>query len=107
MPRPRRLSLLSLAAVAAGMTVAVWLLWPAERVTQENAAKIRAGMHLSEVQGILGEPAGGATTIQLIPWPASASHMELWHSRRSGTRIEVFFNAQDRVVDSASEHFRP
>jgi hypothetical protein len=52
----RRFLLFSLAAVA-GLVVAGWLIWPRTEITRENAAKIKEGMTLAEVEAIFGGPA--------------------------------------------------
>jgi hypothetical protein len=62
MPRRHRFLLLSLAAVVVGLAPGAWLLWPRTAITWENAAKVRPGMTLDEVEAILGGPARHGTT---------------------------------------------
>src|SRR4051812_9676536 len=62
MSRHCRFLFLSVAAVAVGLAVGVWVLWPHTEITPENAAKIRKGMTLAEVEAILGGPARCDTT---------------------------------------------
>jgi hypothetical protein len=64
MTRRRMLLFGLLAAVAAvvGIAVAAWLLWPGSAITRENAADIREGMTLAEVEAMLGGPARDETT---------------------------------------------
>ena len=50
----RRLLLPSLLACLATLAV---VLWPRTAITPENAAKIQAGMTLTEVEALLGGPA--------------------------------------------------
>lgn len=57
MPRPRRFLFLSLTATVVGLAVGMWALWPRTAITRENAAKIREGMTLADVEAILGGPA--------------------------------------------------
>jgi hypothetical protein len=52
----RRLLLCGLPATAVVVALVLWLLWPRTAITPENAAKIRAGMTLAEVEAILGGP---------------------------------------------------
>jgi hypothetical protein len=60
--RPRRLLLFGLpAAVLLGL-LAAWWLWPRTVITADNAAKIRPGMTLAEVEAILGGPARDEST---------------------------------------------
>jgi outer membrane protein assembly factor BamE (lipoprotein component of BamABCDE complex) len=56
MVRPRHLLFLSLAATLVVLAVAMWLFWPRTAITRENAAKIREGMMLADVEEILGGP---------------------------------------------------
>ena len=58
----RRVLLLGLLATAVGVAAAAWLLWPRTAITRENAAKVREGMTLAEVEAILGGPARDETT---------------------------------------------
>jgi hypothetical protein len=51
----RRLLLIALFATV--MLLSVWALWPRTAITREDAARIREGMTLGEVEAILGGPA--------------------------------------------------
>jgi hypothetical protein len=54
----RRVLLLGSIVVVAALGVGVWLRWPRQTaITQENAARIEAGMSRAEVEAILGGPA--------------------------------------------------
>jgi hypothetical protein len=55
--RTRRRLLLFILASVAVLAVGAWLLWPRTAITRENAAKIKEGMTLAEVEAILGGPA--------------------------------------------------
>ncbi len=57
----RRLLLFAVVAVALALAGGVWLLWPRTALMRENAAKIRAGMTLAEVEVILDGPARDET----------------------------------------------
>jgi hypothetical protein len=61
----RRLLLFGLPATAVVVALVLWLLWPRTAITPENAAKIRAGMTLAEVQAILGGPPRSEATGRL------------------------------------------
>jgi len=52
----------SAAVVVVGLAIGVWTLWPRTAITEENAAKLRPGMTLAEVEAILGGPARIETT---------------------------------------------
>jgi hypothetical protein len=62
----RRLLLLALAAGLVALTVAAWLLLPRTAITRENAAKIRPGMTLAEVEAILHGPARDESSGKLV-----------------------------------------
>ena len=62
MGRRRVLLLGSAAVVVVGLAIGVWTLWPRTAITEENAAKLRPGMTLAEVEAILGGPARIETT---------------------------------------------
>jgi hypothetical protein len=55
--RTRRLLLLGPPATLAAIALAALLLWPSTAITRANAARIKAGMTLAEVEAILGGPA--------------------------------------------------
>jgi hypothetical protein len=57
----RRRRLLAILAVVV-LAVSGWLLWPRTGITPENAAKIRPGMTMAEVETLLGGPAGDYRT---------------------------------------------
>ena len=63
----RRLMLFGLLAGLLALGAGGWLLWPrTSAITRENAAKIKAGMSLAEVEAILGGPArGGERKLQI------------------------------------------
>ncbi len=54
----RRLYLFGLAAAALALVSAVWWFWPRTLITRENLAKLTPGMTRTEVEAILGGPAG-------------------------------------------------
>ncbi len=54
--RSRHFLFLSLVSVVVALAVGLWLLWPRTAITRENAAKIKVGMTLAEVESILGGP---------------------------------------------------
>jgi hypothetical protein len=59
----RRVLLLGSAAVAGGLAVTAWAMWPpATAITADNAASIKLGMTLAEVEAILGGPARDEAT---------------------------------------------
>ncbi len=68
--RSRRLLLLAVVAVAMALASGTWLLWPRTAITRENAAKIKEGMTLAEVEAILGGPARHDTTDSFCINPA-------------------------------------
>jgi hypothetical protein len=53
----RRLLLFALAGPVVLLGVGAWLLCPRSAITRENAARLRPGMYLAEVEAILGGPA--------------------------------------------------
>jgi hypothetical protein len=55
--RTRRLLLFVPSTGLVGLAVAAWLLWPRTAIKRANAAKIKEGMTLAEVEAILGGPA--------------------------------------------------
>jgi hypothetical protein len=59
MPTRRRVLMLAFPAAVVLLAVVVWLFWlqPPSAITRENAAKIKDGMRLAEVEAILGGPA--------------------------------------------------
>lgn len=63
----RRLLLFGLLAGLIALGACVWLLWPRTAITRENAAKIREGMTLAEVQAILGGPERNESSGPLCP----------------------------------------
>jgi hypothetical protein len=83
-----------------------WLLWPQTAITQENAAKLRKGMTLAEVEAMLGGPARDDSTGPLEMagggWPAVGAyasinsatpgdpHYQVWKSDRRlvGVRLD-------------------
>lgn len=117
MTRPRRRLLLALFAVVMLLVLGVWLHWtkPFSAITRENAAKIKDGMTLAEVEAILGGPPRDETTGPVIreeppefaPPDARGrsfritivnlrQHLE-WHSDQ--VRIWVHFDSHGRVTD--------
>ena len=58
----RRLVLIGLLAAFLAAGAAVWLFWPRTAITRENAAKVRVGMTLVEVETILGGSPRNETT---------------------------------------------
>jgi hypothetical protein len=113
-PRPRRFLFLSLSAVAVGLAVAAWLLWPRTAITRENGAKIEKGMTLAEVEATLGGPAreesAGPMVLNInkhgpnsdMPWDDLATlltggdRVRSW--RADPVMIRVLLDPGDRVV---------
>jgi hypothetical protein len=58
----RRLLVFGLLATLTGLGLGGWLLWPRTAITRENAAKIKRGRTLAEVEAILGGPARNEST---------------------------------------------
>jgi hypothetical protein len=58
----RVLLMFGLLSIAALGLAGFWLLWPSSAINRENAAKIRDGMSLAEVEAILGGPARDDST---------------------------------------------
>jgi hypothetical protein len=121
MNRRRRLLLLTIAAVVVVLVIAVWLVWPGpSAITRENAARIKEGMTLAEVEAILGGPARDETTGPVeredppefappdargIRWRITIADMrsslQRWESDQA--RVWVHFDAEGRVTDC--QHF--
>jgi hypothetical protein len=114
----RRLLLLAPPIVAV-VLAGVWVLLPTSVITRENAAKIREGMTLADVETILGGPARDETTGPVIredppefaPPDSSGRrfritildmrpHLE-WHSDQ--VRIWVHVDTDGRVTECS--HF--
>jgi hypothetical protein len=112
----RRLLLFGVPVVAVALTIGVWSLLPVSAITRENAARIQAGMTLTEVEAILGGPARDETTGPVvrvdppefaapdsrgiryrIAFVDSRPHHE-WQSDEA--RISVHFGEDGRVTDS-------
>ena len=63
----RRFCFIALSILTLAGVVTSWLLWPRSAICPENAAKIRDGMTLQEVDTILGGPARDeATGLRLL-----------------------------------------
>jgi hypothetical protein len=63
--RTCRLLPLALAAAVLAVGLIAWLVWPPpSAITRENAAKIRVGMTLAEVEALLGGPARNESGLQ-------------------------------------------
>jgi hypothetical protein len=89
---------------------AFWLLWPlwqpesASEISTENAARIRTGMTLAEVEAILGGPPrrvgnGGPPTIKALQDRLGLSHLrgaKLWRSNYAIIWVE--FGTDERVI---------
>jgi hypothetical protein len=121
--RTRRRLLLGLpAATVAGFAI-TWWLWPRTAITRENAAKMREGMTLAQVEAILGGPARDESSGPLVPdLPEDAtleesgaahrflrtkgwSHLnQVWTSDRLMIRVD--FDPDWRVVSFASRPVR-
>jgi hypothetical protein len=89
------------AAVLAGL-VGVWvfLQWPQpQRVTRENGARIRLGMHIDQVRGILGPPGDYSTGPELADGSPSAAlgFGRFTSSASNRTDVWVSDSAQVRV----------
>jgi hypothetical protein len=52
--------------IMATLATGLWLVWPRTAITRENAAKIRNGMSLADVQALLGGPARDDSTSRLM-----------------------------------------
>ncbi len=90
--RPRRLLLLAVVAVVVAMAGGAWLLWPRSAITRENAAKIRVGMTLVEVQTILGGPPRDETTGPFVLDPDFVEPAgEDWTGTLQGRWIDFMF----------------
>jgi hypothetical protein len=91
MPRSRRFLFLSLAAIAVGVAVGMWLLWPRTVITPDNASRIRQGITIAEVEAILGGPERDESTGPLEhadsgnmltgPWANGAHFFEVKENR--------------------------
>jgi hypothetical protein len=105
--RRRRLLIVAVVGATVALAVGAWLLWPRTAITRENAAKIREGMTLAEVEAILGGPARDDYTGPLLPdGPAELACVALprWASDR--VVIWVSFDADGRVEWSEKVHTR-
>jgi hypothetical protein len=58
----RLIAMLAVLAVLIAVGFGIWGLWPCTAINRENAAKIRVGMTLAEVEAILGGPARHEST---------------------------------------------
>jgi hypothetical protein len=58
----RRLLLFGLLAALLVLGAGAWVVWPRMAITPENAAKIKQGMTLAEVESILGGAARDEST---------------------------------------------
>jgi hypothetical protein len=89
----RRVLLFGLLAGLLALGAGVWLLWPRTAITRENAAKIRDGMTLTEVEAILGGPATGQPTRSWITFPDPVG----WKSRRHSDENPSFWWCTDEI----------
>jgi hypothetical protein len=125
--RYRRLLLFAIPiTLALIVTATAWLLWPSTAITCENAAKIKEGMTLAEVEAILGGPAREESTGPLevnldSPWlndtngPCVLVYSKhfgppwnavcVWQSNRA--RVGVAFDRDERVIECARRPMRP
>jgi outer membrane protein assembly factor BamE (lipoprotein component of BamABCDE complex) len=123
--RRRLFIVLSLLACLLLAGYVAWLLWPRTAITRENAALIRQGMTVAEVEAILGGPARDETTgpctldygEQAVEGDTAArrarrarllrlSYLQLNHARRrshvwASDHVEVFVRVDQagRVTD--------
>ncbi len=67
---PRRLLVISVAAVTAVLPVWAWALWPeTSAITRASFEQIQVGMTLAEVEGILSGPARDESTGYIVAVP--------------------------------------
>ncbi len=112
-----RVLLLGTVAVAAALAVAAWTVWPtATAITADNAARIKQGMTLAEVEAILGGPARDETTGPVerieppefalpdargIAWRITIADLrpalQRWESDQA--RVWIHIDAEGRVTD--------
>jgi outer membrane protein assembly factor BamE (lipoprotein component of BamABCDE complex) len=102
----RRLLVFGLLATMTGLGVlgvGGWLLWPRTAITRENAAKIREGMTLAEVEAILGGPPRDETTgpIRFDEVTPVRDESRKWWSDR--VCIQVIFDENGRVMNADSD----
>jgi hypothetical protein len=123
MNRRRHLLLLAVTVLAATLAVGTCLLWPTTQITQENAARIREGMALADVETILGGPARDESTgplmaalpdyenapergmlaVQLMSWNRGKPGFStpapiLWKSNRAVIRVDLDFGGRVRLI---------
>ncbi len=111
--RPRLLLSVAVAGAAVAIVLAggAWLLWPRTAITRENAAKLKAGMTLAEVEAILGGPgqyelAGRAAeaepaarawdAVLILGFPPGATAAKRWDGE--GLAVRVFLDEGGRVA---------
>ena len=104
----RRVLVFGLLAGLLALSGGVWLLWPRPGITRANAAKIKVGMTLPEVEAILGGPARceatgevvveGEAVVERNAYPRLAFRdARTWQSNT--VEIWVTFDADERVAD--------
>jgi hypothetical protein len=105
------------------LSAAAWFLWPRTAITPENAAKIKIGMTLAEVEAILGGAARDETTGPvkvhskpvevdidfLYPWPdpwtGPRPRVCTWRSDRA--TVDLSFAPDGRLLASKHCEMRP
>jgi hypothetical protein len=84
--------LLGIPAVVLAVALAVWLVWPADRITADNCERIRPGMTGRHVESLLGYPADDETPPDLV----DGSVTRAWNGGAGS--ILVVFSADGTVV---------
>jgi hypothetical protein len=94
---------LTIAALLLGVG---WLLWSRTAITRDNAAKIREGMTVAEVEAVLGGPARQETSrkLELEPLPGEQdthTRRAEWDSRYSFCKaddVQPLYWCSDEVI---------
>ncbi len=87
-----------LALVALGLGFTDWALTPPPGVSAANVRRIRSGMTLAEVEGILGGPAGATLAAEMRRDGAVVKRARYWNAP-AGIAC-VIFDSRGRAVDS-------
>jgi hypothetical protein len=116
----RRRLLLSGVPVAVVLGVGGWLLLPSTAITEENAAKIKQGMTLVEVEAILGGPGrnegdSGWRYMMSVPsdhcWESHLAVVHLWLSGDGRVHVVQFSAASPlppfNMIEAVCRWLRP